>query len=98
MVSPGRFLNYDAHRQRLLRCAPAVAALVLLLLPCLPSHAQAVTPIRIDASQPYAQPDPAPYDGGAAISPSGVTIAVNSRYLTRNGKPWLPVIDRKSVV
>jgi len=92
MACPGRFLQHNALLPIFLNCAPAVAALCLLMLPCLSSHAQAVTPIRIDASQPYAQPDPAPYDGGSPTSPSGSTIAVNSRYLTRDGKPWLPVM------
>ncbi|HEY3706695.1 MAG TPA: beta-galactosidase [Terracidiphilus sp.] len=50
------------------------------------------TPIAIDASQPYTEPGPARYDGGTAKSPSGSTLAVNSRYLLRDGKPWLPVV------
>jgi beta-galactosidase len=57
-----------------------------------PSRAQVSTPIRIDASQPYSEPGPARYEGGAAKSPSGSTLAVNSRYLMRDGKPWLPVV------
>jgi len=54
--------------------------------------AQSSTLVRIDASQPYAEPGPARYEGGAASSTSGSTIAVNSRYLVRDGKPWLPVM------
>ena len=54
--------------------------------------AQSSTLVRIDASQPYTEPGPARYEGGAARSPSGSTIAVNSRYLVRDGKPWLPVV------
>jgi beta-galactosidase len=50
------------------------------------------TPIRIDASQPYREPGPALYREGAATTPSGITLGVNSRYLTLNGKPWLPVM------
>jgi beta-galactosidase len=57
-----------------------------------PSGAQASTPIRIDASQPYSEPGPARYEGGTAKSPSGSTLALNSRYLMRDGKPWLPVV------
>lgn len=68
------------------------AALCLLLFQLLPSHAQSLTPIRIDASQPYREPEPAHYDGGSAKSPSGGTLAVNSRYLLRDGRPWLPVM------
>ena len=58
----------------------------------LPSPAQDGTTIRIDASRPYTEPGLANYDGGSAKSPSGGVIGVDSRYLTRNGKPWLPVM------
>src|ERR1039458_6999000 len=58
-----------------------------------PFHAQSVgTPIRIDASQPDRAPAPAQYDGGSATSPGGVTLGLNSRFLTHNGEPWLPVM------
>jgi hypothetical protein len=50
------------------------------------------TQVRIDASQPYVEPAPARYDEGSATSPSGETLGLNSRYLTRNGVPWLPVM------
>jgi hypothetical protein len=54
--------------------------------------AQVATPITIDASQPYSEPGPALYQPGTAKSPSGSTLAVNSRYILRDGKPWLPVV------
>jgi hypothetical protein len=54
--------------------------------------AQVSLPIRIDASQPFTEPGPALYDGGSAKSPSGSVLGLNSRYLTRDGKPWLPVV------
>ncbi|HEY1806181.1 MAG TPA: beta-galactosidase [Terracidiphilus sp.] len=58
-----------------------------------PCRAQAIgTPIRIDASQPWSEPRAASYKEGSAVSPSGVTLEVNNRYLTLNGKPWLPVM------
>lgn len=56
------------------------------------AHAQQRTIIRVDASAPYVAPGPALYDEGSATSPSGVTLGLNSRYLTLNGKPWLPVM------
>jgi len=57
------------------------------------SHAQSVaTPITIDASQPLRAPGPAHYDEGSATTPGGITLGLNSRYLTRNGEPWLPVM------
>ena len=55
-------------------------------------RAQNGTSIRIDASQPYVAPESALYDPGSATSPSGSTIGIDSRYLTRDGKPWLPVM------
>ena len=63
----------------------------LLVAPC--SHAQSGgTPIRIDASRSGSAPAPAQYDEGSATTPGGVTLGLNSRYLTRNGEPWLPVM------
>ena len=56
------------------------------------NQAAAVTHIRIDASAPFSEPSPALYDGGTAMSPSGRVIGVNSRYLTLDGKPWLPAM------
>ena len=50
------------------------------------------TRIHIDASDPYRAPGPALYEGGAATAPSGATIGLNNRFLTLNGKPWLPVM------
>jgi hypothetical protein len=64
----------------------------VLLVGFLPSTAcaEAATPIRIDASAPAAEPSPAAYDGGSVTSPTEGTLGINSRYLTLNGKPWLP--------
>lgn len=60
--------------------------------PILQAQTQPRTFIRIDASQPYSPPAPASYDEGSATSPSGQVLGVNSRYLTLDGKPWLPVM------
>ncbi len=70
------------------------AAFLLAATPATsPSHAQApATPIRIDASRPAQEPDLAQYDEGSATAPNGDTLGLNSRYLMRNGKPWLPVM------
>jgi hypothetical protein len=58
-----------------------------------PLAAQVIgTPIRIDASEPLRAPAPAAYDEGTRTTPAGVTLGLNSRYLTLNGKPWLPVM------
>jgi hypothetical protein len=70
----------------------AVALLLAAPLSPLPAHGQTVaTPIRIDASQPWREPGPARYDEGSAVTPSGVTLGLNNRFLTLDGKPWLPV-------
>jgi len=71
-------------------CALTVAISACAALPV--CHAQALTPIRIDASQPYTEPSPAHFDEGSATSPGGSTLGLNSRYLTRDGQPWLPVM------
>src|SRR5215469_18072488 len=49
------------------------------------------SPLQIDASS-FVQPDPSSFRGGKAVSPTGHTIGMNSRYLIRDGKPWLPVM------
>jgi hypothetical protein len=72
--------------------AVAIAVLLLALFVGRPCRAQARTPIRFDATQPYSEPDAARYEGGSAKSPSGAVLGVNSRYLTLDGKPWLPVM------
>lgn len=48
--------------------------------------------IVIDASKPWHEPGPARYDESFVRSPSGDVIGLNSRYLTLNGQPWLPVM------
>jgi beta-galactosidase len=70
----------------------ASAVLSFVLFSALFCHAQSATPIRIDASEPYTDPGPASFLEGAAKSPSGSVLGVNSRYLTLNGSPWLPVM------
>lgn len=48
--------------------------------------------VLIDASRPDRTPGPARYDAGSSRSPAGDEIGLNSRYLTFNGKPWIPVM------
>ncbi|MES3021851.1 MAG: beta-galactosidase [Pseudomonadota bacterium] len=50
------------------------------------------TVLHVDASGPLKAPLENTLKLGAAVSPSGETIGANSRYLTRNGKPWMPVM------
>lgn len=48
--------------------------------------------IEVDASTASGQPAPTSYRGGTSVSPSHHTLALNSAYLTLDGKPWLPVM------
>jgi hypothetical protein len=48
--------------------------------------------VDIDASRPSPQPQPSDFKGGSSLSPSGQSIGLNDQYLTRDGKPWLPVM------
>lgn len=68
------------------------SGLFLAILLLMSVGAQAQTAIHIDASAPWQEPAPAAYEEGPVRSPSGETIGVNSRYLVRDGKPWLPVM------
>lgn len=65
---------------------------IFLLISALRLPAQTPTIIRINASQPYMEPDAAAYQPGTSVAPDGQKIGVNARYLTLNGKPWLPVM------
>ena len=48
--------------------------------------------VRIDATAPAAPPEPVEAELGSNRNPRGEVIGVNSQYLTRDGKPWLPVM------
>src|ERR1700677_1085765 len=48
--------------------------------------------IEIDARQPVLAPGASDFRGGTSLSPTGHVIGVNDRYLTLDGKPWLPVM------
>jgi hypothetical protein len=48
--------------------------------------------VDIDASRPSPEPQPSDFNGGSSLSPSGRSIGLNDQYLTRDGKPWLPVM------
>jgi hypothetical protein len=97
-----RFISKGAPICRPALCRPQIrsavgrllAAALLLAEPLspAPAHGQTVaTPILIDASQPWREPGPARYDEGSSVNPSGATLGLNNRFLTLDGKPWLPV-------
>jgi hypothetical protein len=54
--------------------------------------ASADTILSIDASGPVAPPLENTLKLGASVSRTGHRIDVNSRYLSRDGKPWIPVM------
>jgi beta-galactosidase len=50
------------------------------------------SPITIDAAKPLEPPAPADFQGGTPVNPHAQSIGMNARYLTLDGKPWLPVM------
>ena len=48
--------------------------------------------VEIDASTPSSPPGPSDFKGGSSLSPTGHSIGLNEQYLTRDKKPWLPVM------
>jgi beta-galactosidase len=56
------------------------------------SAAFSQTILHVDASAPAKAPLENLLQMGASVSPSGERIGANSQYLTRNGKPWMPVM------
>lgn len=68
----------------------AGALLCALLFPA--AAALADTLLTVDASAPVAAPLEGHLKQGSNRSPQGGILGINSRYLTRAGKPWLPVM------
>jgi beta-galactosidase len=67
----------------------------LPLVACLLAGAAAVsaqTVLHIDAAAPARAPLENQLRMGASVSPAGERLGANSQYLTRNGKPWMPVM------
>ncbi|MGD0680745.1 MAG: beta-galactosidase [Terracidiphilus sp.] len=68
-----------------------VSSVVLVFACCL--HAQPpANRLVFDATASYAAPRPVPTQLGSNRAPNGSTITVNSQYLLRDGKPWIPVM------
>jgi hypothetical protein len=91
-----QFLHPSHKRRSSFLCILPKINLILIpfsfLILGMRGFAQDVSTIRIDASAPFSEPTPASYNPGSAKSPSGSVIGLNSRYLTLNGTPWLPVM------
>ena len=71
------------HRSRTL------AALALLTAAAAAAQSNHLT---IDASVPPPAPQPIQATLGTARNPAGTVLGANSQYLTRDGRPWLPVM------
>lgn len=48
--------------------------------------------LHVDATASGTPPKPTSFHGGTAKNPRGETLGMNARYLTLNGKPWLPMM------
>jgi beta-galactosidase len=70
----------------------AGAALLATALANIYAGSAGADTLRIDASAPTPAPNAASLRLGSAAAPNGDTLGANARYLTRNGKPWLPVM------
>ncbi|MGA8029644.1 MAG: beta-galactosidase [Bryobacteraceae bacterium] len=46
----------------------------------------------MNAQQPVQPPGPPDFQGGTSKNRQGQSIGMNARFLTLNGKPWLPVM------
>jgi beta-galactosidase len=73
-----------------LRGIASAASLCMLLTNAAP--AQQPIDVAIDATAQPAPPETGFLRLGTTRNPGGHTIEANSRYLTRDGKPWLPVM------
>jgi hypothetical protein len=65
---------------------------VLLFLPGAFHGLQAETLLEVDATRPIPAPESGYFKFGHSVSPTGHVIGINSRHLTADGKPWLPVM------
>lgn len=66
--------------------------LCLLTVPFCLFAQQPTHRLVFDATTPAPAPIPVPTQLGSNRAPNGDVIGVNSQYLTRNGKPWIPVM------
>ena len=59
---------------------------------CFAAPAFADTQLKVDARQPAETVETGYFKMGTAISPRGHSIGINNRYLTKDGRPWIPVM------
>ena len=71
---------------------PTLLRTALLLAFAGPCMAGAEQLLTVDASGPTPEPRTGTIKLGPAVAPGGHTLGINNQYLTRDGKPWLPVM------
>ncbi len=71
---------------------PLAAFLFLFVFTCCIFPQPPANRLVFDAAAPRPAPRPVPTQLGTSRAPNGSTITVNSQYLLRDGKPWIPVM------
>jgi hypothetical protein len=71
---------------------PTLLRATLLLAFAGPGMAGAEQLLTVDATAPAPDPRTGYIKLGTAVAPGGHTLGINNQYLTRDGKPWLPVM------
>jgi len=71
-------------------CSSRTVAMLAILALCQVAQAQLL--LTIDASSPAPDPVSGQLKMGSATSPAGRALGANNQYLTRDGRPWLPVM------
>lgn len=69
-----------------------IASSALCLAMAAGQGVRAETLLKVDAVKQAPAPETGYFKFGTATSPSGHALGINSRYLTLDGKPWLPVM------
>lgn len=87
-------MTIPAFRTRAFAPRGRSLALVVLAIALAARSAIAQSPnaVVIDATRPIAPPETGFLRMGTSVAPGGARLGVNSRYLTRDGRPWLPVM------
>ena len=84
-------ISFQGFERRLMRQKWMLLTLAAIS-PCQSAAAQTPARYVIDARTQPSPPETTFLKLGTTVSPTGHTIAANSRYLVRDGKPWLPVM------
>jgi hypothetical protein len=73
------------------RSLSALSAVLCVAAMTSVAFGQASAQLSVDATQ-FSPPGPTSFQGGTSTSPDGHILGMNERYLTFDGKPWLPVM------